>query len=656
MVYNIRPDILHVQLPNGACIQAHSVGSLSLPNLPIPLVVYLFNDTDLSLSLLSISDLCKAGCLATFTDDRCVVTYNGSIVVDETKAKRDALWHVALPMKQSYARAATVPYHSVPTNSSTDDDFVRFMHAAFGSPAISSFAAAVKRKYMPSLFRLTSSILAANPPHTTPTALGHLDQIRQGQQSTKRFTSLFQDVEDDASELQPPISETSINNHAYVHVFMLTETMHSDLTGKLPITSFSGMQYIIISVLDGYIHAEPMKSRHQLEYIAAYKRTINFFSNLGRKPIFQRLDNETSTALESFARGNDISIQYCAPHQHRALKAERAIRTFKNHFISTLCTVADDFPLGLWDELLPQAELCLNHLLPYPSNMSISAYAGLHGGPFDFAAHPIAPAGSKVVVHDKPAIRASWAPHGTHGYYLGPAPSHYRCYRVWTTNSRSIRISDTLAWFLQRLQMPGPSAHDFFCTAVHDLTEATKKLFVNKTINGAAHPTGQLINTLTDTLTQLAAMYPQHITPLIDTGTTTAKAHPEREQRVPIQHINSTPSTPAEPEQRVSGANDVQKGSEAPRTQSAEQYDTLQPPAALSPEAVNVPNTPIASTTTFQQTVTRPPQSTDRVTRLDAKKMLKATHAFHTSATLNLDELGKPLKYRSAKKGPNTTK
>lgn len=110
-------------------------------------------------------------------------------------------------MKQSHTRAATVPYHSVRTNSSTDDAFVRFMHEAFGSPAISSFAAAVKRKYMPSLSRLTSSILVANPPHTTPTALGHLDQIRQGQQSTKRFKSLFQDVEDDASELEPPISD-----------------------------------------------------------------------------------------------------------------------------------------------------------------------------------------------------------------------------------------------------------------------------------------------------------------------------------------------------------------------------------------------------------------------------------------------------------------
>ena len=182
--------------------------------------------------------------------------------------KHDAQWHVALPTVQAHARASAVHYHSVPTNSSTDDAFVRFMHAAFGSPVISSFAAAIKSNYMPALPRLTSDILAANPPHTTPTALGHLDQIRQGQQSTKRFASLFFDIETDASELGPPTSQISINNNANVHVFMLSEMMHSDLAGKFPITFFSGMQYILTSVLDGYIHANPMKSRHHLEYIA----------------------------------------------------------------------------------------------------------------------------------------------------------------------------------------------------------------------------------------------------------------------------------------------------------------------------------------------------------------------------------------------------
>lgn len=159
--------------------------------------------------------------------------------------------------------------------------------------------------------------------------------------------------------------------------------------------------------MNSYIHVEPMKTRHHTDYIAAYKKTINFFGLLGPKILFQRLDNETSAPLEMFARNNAITFEYCPPHQHRSLKAERAIRTFKNHFIATLGTVDSNFPMQLWDELLPQTELCLNHLIPYAPNPKISAYAGLHGRAFDFSKHPIAPAGARVLIHDKPNIRAS---------------------------------------------------------------------------------------------------------------------------------------------------------------------------------------------------------------------------------------------------------
>lgn len=460
MLTQIHSNNLSVQLPNGACIHSHSVGALHLPNLNQAIFAHIFEDSELSLSLLSNSDLCNAGCSATFTADLITIRHNGCIILEDNKQKGDSLWHVTLPSILGHASAANVAYSSAPTNSSKDGDFVRFIHASFGNPALSTFTNAVRANYLPSLPRLTCAMLTAHLPYTIPTAFGHLDQARQGQNSTKRFVSLFTDTDNTLLDAVQPEPETVIDSNTYTHVFALTETMHSDLTGKFPITSFSGMQYIIVSVMDGYIHVEPMRSRHHLEYVAAYKRTINFFSKLGRKPLFQRLDNETSNALESFARTNNISIQYCAPHQHRALGAERAIRTFKNHFIATLCTVADDFPLGVWDELLPQAELCLNHLLPYPSNPAISAYAGLHGGPFDFAAHPIAPADAKVVMHDKPDTRATWAPHGTHGYYLGPAQAHYRCYRVWATATKSIRITDTIAWFLQHMTccvLPSPT-------------------------------------------------------------------------------------------------------------------------------------------------------------------------------------------------------
>ena len=114
-------------------------------------------------------------------------------------------------------------------------------------------------------------MLTEHPPYTIPTALGHLDQAQQGQNSTKRFVSLFTDTDNNLLDAVHPEPETVIDSNTYTHVFALTETMHSDLNGKFPITSFSGMQYIIISVMDGYIHVESMRSRYHLEYVAAYK-------------------------------------------------------------------------------------------------------------------------------------------------------------------------------------------------------------------------------------------------------------------------------------------------------------------------------------------------------------------------------------------------
>ena len=88
----------------------------------------------------------------------------------------------------------------------------------------------------------------------------------------------------------------------------------------------------------------------------------------------------------------------------------------------------------------------------------------------------------------------------------------------------------------------------------------------------------------------------------------------------------------------MSGVSEEQDGPKASPIKSAQQHCTLQPLTVLSPEAVNVLNTPITATNTFRQIVARPPLVTDRVTRLDARKMLGTTHAFQTSATLNLDE------------------
>ena len=167
-------------------------------------------------------------------------------------------------------------------------------------------------------------------------------------------------------------------------------------------------------------------------------------------------------------------------------------------------------------------------------------------------------------------------------------------------------------------------------------------------------------------------MYPQCTNALIQTTTVDVDPHPEQEQRVIAEStkpptvseqrviVESTnPSTVSE--QRVSANSEIQPAIEMTNMQTYEtsqapinkHHDTAPPSNVLLQETVNVPNTLISARNRSRHTVTRPPAITDRVTRLDTKKTL--AQASQTSATLNLDGLGKPLKYRTAKAGPNTT-
>ena len=99
-----------------------------------------------------------------------------------------------------------------------------------------------------------------------------------------------------------------------------------------------------------------------------------------------------------------IDYQLVPPNLHRRNAAEQAIRTFKNHFIAGLCSTDKDFPIHLWDHLLPQAGLFLNVLRGSRINPSLSAWTQLHGT-FDFNRTPIVPPSIRVLVHDKPTTQ-----------------------------------------------------------------------------------------------------------------------------------------------------------------------------------------------------------------------------------------------------------
>jgi hypothetical protein len=146
--------------------------------------------------------------------------------------------------------------------------------------------------------------------------------------------------------------------------------MFSDLTERFPATARDGSQYIILSVYNRYIHLELLASRSDSAIIDAFSRTHQWLIHLGHFVQFQVMDNEAPKGLRQHFIAQNIQYEFGPPFTHRANKAERAIQTFKRHFISG---THPSFPIDFWHELVPQAEFTLNMMRAFADQRNISA-------------------------------------------------------------------------------------------------------------------------------------------------------------------------------------------------------------------------------------------------------------------------------------------
>ena len=153
---------------------------------------------------------------------------------------------------------------------------------------------------------------------------------------------------------------------------------------------------------------EKQKKSSQIKAVTAIIRKLKAS---GLQPTFHILDNEVSTDLiELLETDENITVQLAPARCHCMHAAERAIRLLRNHFIAGLFTIPKKFHLNKWDSLLPQADSTLNLLRTSRLNPKLSAHALLNG-PYNFNATPMAPPGSKIFLHKKPALRGTWVAH-----------------------------------------------------------------------------------------------------------------------------------------------------------------------------------------------------------------------------------------------------
>ena len=230
-------------------------------------------------------------------------------------------------------------------------------------------------------------------------------------------------------------------------------------------------QMILYHVDTNSIWVEPTKNKTEGEMIAARNRALTRMRACGIKPKRQVLDNEASKQYKQAIKESDMDYQLVPPDDHRRNIAEKAIQTWKDHFVSVLSGTASTFPDHLWCQTIPQMERQLNLLMSTNANPRVCTHTALYGA-HNYNQTPFVPIGCESFAHDKPGRRKSFAQHCTKGWVLGTSPEHYRAWIHWSPKSRSTRVSATMFFKHKYISNPTVTPADTIVAATTNLANA----------------------------------------------------------------------------------------------------------------------------------------------------------------------------------------
>ena len=142
-------------------------------------------------------------------------------------------------------------------------------------------------------------------------------------------------------------------------------------------------------------------------------------------------------------------------------------------FLSILAGVDRDFPISLWDMILPQTKLTLNLLRQATLLTYMSAWE-YYNSPINYDATLFIPIGCKVSIHNKPVPRKNWDFRASDEFGIGSDHHHYRCHKVLDTTTKAIRVRNTVNFYHSYLTKPRVTPEDRIIDALQLLSCAIK--------------------------------------------------------------------------------------------------------------------------------------------------------------------------------------
>ena len=219
-------------MPNNTRIISEFKGKLKIPESLTDEARKAYAFKGIAHSLVSIGKICDTGFTAEFTKEKLAITKNGKTI---WKGKRDPISKMwMLPL-----RNPSVPVNTGISNNaykiSRKQDLVNYLHADCFSPVKSTWIEAVENDHFGTWPGLTTELIRKYLKRPEATYKGHMKQTRQNMRSTKHNNPPVRDPD-------PPGIRTNL---ILVHTIERNE-ISIDLTGRFPIRSFAGNEYIFV--------------------------------------------------------------------------------------------------------------------------------------------------------------------------------------------------------------------------------------------------------------------------------------------------------------------------------------------------------------------------------------------------------------------------
>ena len=298
---------IDVHLPDHTTMSSTMTALLPIPQLPLPArEVHIFPALG-NTSLMSIGQLCDAGCQANFNATTAEVYFQQKLILTgHRNSETSGLWTMSIPTRNQ--ANTTINMNAKP------EDLVQFAHRSLWSPANSTLLKALQRGHLPPFPGLSVKTLRKFPPRSEATIKDHLDSARKNAKSTKEeqkaaVDPLLKELLDDAF---PPQNTSGERTHqVFVALHELKSMLHTDLTGRLPVPSNSGNQYILFAYNydSNCILLQPVRNRKAPTLLEGYKHIVKRLVKGGCKPKLQRLDNEASELLKEYMHEQKIDFQ-----------------------------------------------------------------------------------------------------------------------------------------------------------------------------------------------------------------------------------------------------------------------------------------------------------------------------------------------------------